>query len=674
MAEVWEVEDTRLGVHRALKVLPAGNASDADTRARLAQEARILARLSHPHIVRVLDVGEEPNGRAWLVMELVPGGTLEGWIDRTGPLHPREAGRVLLGLLDALALAHAAGVIHRDVKPQNLLVATDAGGRARLQLADFGIARLRDAQDLTHTGTLLGSWALMAPEQRMDARHVGPASDVFAAAGTLVWMVHGAPVSDLHVQEHRTALLASWPPTLAGVCHRALAFRPEQRFHSAGAFAEALRFALAQEEELSAVRPGSRPWAEGGFEVELGEVPAGSAIAAQRAEVTDTTADSWDGGGPAPLRNASPGAGRVGVSHKQILAWGVAACALGAGIGAVAGDAGDVLEQVGVVEVPDSVAQERAWAALPVCDDSPDTWQGSVVPRRITGQAGGREAGGVRLVDLDGDGFLDLLGSYQVDEIVRVWWGDGDRVLPETGQDIPSGRTSGTATDGIDAGDIDGDGRLDIVALALDRMGFVVLRQTGQRTFGPPVVIDNGLIPNRVALLDMDADGRDDLLYVTLQRHLSWRKSEGTGFGSHRILAENVDTFGVVDVPGARKVAVLRAGVLSLYRVGARGDLGSAFARWDVPFIQTNGVHANIENDPAADTVLYVWGAGREGRFTRVVVSAEGGVEACRYLPFNDDVFDAGDWNADGIVDVATQSTCSYCTSAYTLGLGARGR
>ncbi len=492
MAEVWEVEDARLAVRRALKVLPVGGADD-DIRARLAQEARILARLVHPHVVTVLDVGEEPDGRAWLVMELLSGGTLEAWIARNGPLHPREAGRVLLGVLDALGVAHAAGVVHRDVKPQNLLVASEPFGSARLKLADFGIARLRDAHDLTRTGTLMGSWALMAPEQRLDARHVGPASDLFAAAGTLVWMVHGAPVSDLHVVEHRTALLASWPPTLAGVCHRALAFRPEQRFHSASAFAEALRFALAQEAELAAVLPGSRPWAEGGFDVEVASPTLAQEVSARSADA----ADSWGGGGPAPLRNASPGASHT--SRGAAATWAVAACVLGLTVGAIVGDSKDVLERAGVVEVPEAVARERAWAALPVCEDARAV--------RTTSYLGPRESIGATIVDVDGDQVQDMVFANQLDKSLSVYFRDGgERWQPPV--TVPAGRIVGQVTMATI------DGQRYLVATRSDASQLVWFRVDG-RMLSEARTDDQPSRPRHPLLANWDSRDGEDLVFET---------------------------------------------------------------------------------------------------------------------------------------------------------------
>ena len=144
-AEVYEVEDTRLGVRRAPKRLRAELAADPVARARFSAEAQLMARLSHPHLVAVTDVGEDVDAtgvrRMWLVMELLSGGTLADRIARRGALRPEEAVRAMLGVIDGVALAHRSGVIHRDIKPANLLF--DADGPPIPPILDRRDARFR---------------------------------------------------------------------------------------------------------------------------------------------------------------------------------------------------------------------------------------------------------------------------------------------------------------------------------------------------------------------------------------------------------------------------------------------------------------------------------------------------------------------------------------------------
>jgi eukaryotic-like serine/threonine-protein kinase len=173
MGRVFRARHVGLDRAVAVKLLPPALAGDEDFQARFSREARALAQLGHPHVVGVHDFGVTAGGQSYLVMELVPGGTLAARL----PLAPDEALRVTAEICDGLAYAHAKGIVHRDVKPANVLF--DAAGRARL--ADFGIARLLDAPagSLTRPSLVLGTPAYMAPESRAGAAP-DPRADVFA--------------------------------------------------------------------------------------------------------------------------------------------------------------------------------------------------------------------------------------------------------------------------------------------------------------------------------------------------------------------------------------------------------------------------------------------------------------------------------------------------------------
>jgi hypothetical protein len=171
MADVHRGQDLVGGGAVAVKVLRVPEPTLAR---RLAQEAQALRRVSHPGLVRVLDAGSTPDGRAYLVMELVEGISLAQRL-AAGPLSATETARLGTRVAGALAAVHAAGVVHRDVKPGNLLVARDG----QVKLADFGIASLADVSSLTVTGTTLGTAAYMAPEQ-LQHHQVGPAADVWS--------------------------------------------------------------------------------------------------------------------------------------------------------------------------------------------------------------------------------------------------------------------------------------------------------------------------------------------------------------------------------------------------------------------------------------------------------------------------------------------------------------
>src|SRR4051794_23426378 len=187
MATVYEATDLRLDRVCALKIMHAGLGDDEDFAARFVREARSAARLSHPNVVGVYDQGDD-DGTLFLAMEYVPGRTLRDLIRTEAPMAPGRALSLLDPVLSALAAAHAAGMIHRDVKPENVLLADDG----RVKVADFGLARAISAET-QHTatgGVLIGTVSYLAPELVVDGRS-DARSDVYAAGVVLYEMLTG---------------------------------------------------------------------------------------------------------------------------------------------------------------------------------------------------------------------------------------------------------------------------------------------------------------------------------------------------------------------------------------------------------------------------------------------------------------------------------------------------
>ncbi|MDQ2877052.1 MAG: serine/threonine protein kinase, partial [Actinomycetota bacterium] len=194
MGTVWLAQDELLRRPVAAKEIfpPAGMTADERTalRQRTLREARTAARLSHPNVVTIYDVAED-DGRPWIIMELIQARSLREVVEQDGPLDPPAAARVGLQVLAALRSAHALGIMHRDVKPGNVLI--EADGRA--VLADFGIARAEDSTATTASGVLVGSPSYIAPERAQGDRG-GPASDLWSLGATLYAAVEGRPPYD----------------------------------------------------------------------------------------------------------------------------------------------------------------------------------------------------------------------------------------------------------------------------------------------------------------------------------------------------------------------------------------------------------------------------------------------------------------------------------------------
>ena len=191
MGTVWLAEDDILSRRVAVKeVSPPADMTERERemlRERTLREARTAARMSHPNVVTIYDVVED-DGRPWIVMELIPSRSLRDLVEADGPLTAQQAAGIGLQILAALRAAHALGIMHRDVKPGNVLV--DAGGRA--VLADFGIARTQDSPALTTSGVLVGSPSYIAPE-RARGEPGGPESDLWSLGATLYALVEGRP-------------------------------------------------------------------------------------------------------------------------------------------------------------------------------------------------------------------------------------------------------------------------------------------------------------------------------------------------------------------------------------------------------------------------------------------------------------------------------------------------
>lgn len=187
MGAVWLARDEVLGRDVAIKRIgaaPGGNSPDFE---RAEREARLAARLNHPHVVAVFDLVTEEDER-WLVMEFVAGVTLAELVRRDGALSPDQASPLVGQAADALAAAHSAGIVHRDVKPSNILVTRDG----QVKLSDFGIARAEADASLTQTGLVTGSPAYLAPEIA-SGEQASTASDVWSLGATLYHALEGRP-------------------------------------------------------------------------------------------------------------------------------------------------------------------------------------------------------------------------------------------------------------------------------------------------------------------------------------------------------------------------------------------------------------------------------------------------------------------------------------------------
>ncbi|WP_041301383.1 serine/threonine-protein kinase [Mycolicibacterium rhodesiae] len=274
MGEVYRAEDTHKGRTVALKILAEQFWQDEKFRTRFQRESRAAAVLQEPHVIPIHDWGEI-DGHPYIDMRLVEGQTLQELLS-DGPLAPARATFIIGGVAAALDAAHAAGLIHRDVKPQNIIVTPSDFP----YLVDFGIAEAKGESGLTNTGMQIGTFAYMAPERFRD-REATPAVDVYALACVLYETLTGvAPFASGSLEQIMTAHLFTPPPqpSLANrrlspafddVIARGMAKEPDDRYGSCGALGRATQRALESDTIVeSAPRPTAQapPYRPTGYE------------------------------------------------------------------------------------------------------------------------------------------------------------------------------------------------------------------------------------------------------------------------------------------------------------------------------------------------------------------------------------------------------------------------
>lgn len=227
-AEVWKATDTSLERTVALKLVTVAH---DESSARAADEAKTLARLSHPSLVQVYDAGTDTSGRPWVVMEFIEGETMADAV-RRGPLPVHRIAEIGASVAEALDHVHAQGLVHRDVKPANVML----GRGGAVKLTDFGIARLVDAAKVTSTGLMVGTASYLAPEQ-VAGEPVGPPADVYSLGLLLLEALTGKREYDGPAVEAAMARLSrdpamppslplGWAPLLQAMTRREAGARP----------------------------------------------------------------------------------------------------------------------------------------------------------------------------------------------------------------------------------------------------------------------------------------------------------------------------------------------------------------------------------------------------------------------------------------------------------------
>ncbi len=628
-SQVWRALDVRDGTEVAIKAIPLDvGGSDA-----VEHEAEAVARVKHPGAVRVLATFEEAD-HGIIVMELAAC-SLADHVEAQGPLDGATTRGVALALAEVLAAAHAAGVVHRDVKPQNVLIVRDGGVR----LADFGIARVH-ARGHTRTGALLGTLPFMAPEQRRDARDVRPATDIYALAALVAWMRTGVMPGDLFVPEVlaglQLRLLAAGEPddALFSLIQAWGVYDPRARVHDGAGAVAALRGLGARDGVVVA-----------GVQAPVSPTPEAAGISGRGSELAVSPPGSTAG-------RASGLWGGAAIGVVGSVALGLAAY-VGVSIGRLPADA-PVSEPV---SGPSAGASTSAGAAedageFPDCADRVSEWVGDV-------RLGPRETLDAALADVDGDGVLDALFPNQLDESLSVWWGvRGD--FPAVRTDVKIGRTNRAPA----VGDFDGDGKVDLVFGLPESEAIGWLHALSNRTFSKLRTTFQGPGVEHLALADANRDGRLDLYIRTVGGLLDVRRSQADGWASGRlvtVLGEG-SVLAMARTSGPIPLLYTSTGtVLDSEAEIHEGD-GRLQSSWP-------GISRWVPSPEGTSGDAY--GISRLGAVVRV--AADGA--ACKVGPVNRtySMLAVGDMNGDGVLDGLSALTCRFCTSNHVFLRGIAG-
>jgi serine/threonine protein kinase len=244
----WDQQEQQ---YCAIKMLQAELAKKPALRNRFEREGRTMMQLDHKNIIKVFDTVNDDES-AYLVMEYAEGGSVIDWLERHGgrAMPPRMAAEIALQLCAGIKAAHDQGVIHRDIKPHNLVI----DRRGVCKVTDFGIAQAVSGPRMTLTGTVMGTVGYMAPEQHESAKHADERADIYSIAATLYTLVKGEAQHHLFMAEERD--FEGIPPQLADIIRKGSQFRKEARYSNVGEMAAALRKAL---DKLPADPPGTPP-------------------------------------------------------------------------------------------------------------------------------------------------------------------------------------------------------------------------------------------------------------------------------------------------------------------------------------------------------------------------------------------------------------------------------
>ena len=625
MGDVFRVIDLDLDRECAMKCVPLQQSAEEGVESftpsrRLSREVSIMASIHDPNVVHIYDHFHHEN-QLCIVMELCQV-SIADWVVQKEPFSLLTALDMGIQILSALKEIHTQGIIHRDIKPHNILVGLN--GKA-FKLTDFGLASLRDASMvLTQSGVLAGTVAFMAPEQRLSFKDVTPQADLYSLAMTMQWVLFGELKGDLF--SSRTVMLLTeeikdrdWPMELLEVFERAGAESLEDRFQSA--------------QEMQSVLEQIIRSLDGDRYTRLTPVDFQSV---HRYESQLSSASK-------PVQSV----GTVSTEQLQVQTnrWikGVVVILVVMLLTVL----GLSIQVLSLSSENPSIDLQKSKGDIPACEQIIETQHQF---RRL----GPRETVAAGLLDVDGDGFVDSVYSNQMDQSLSIYWGNSDYAL-EAFVEIEVGRINQLPL----IGDLNRDGLLDFVTLHEDESNIQTHLQTVDRTWEVSGKDFQAPPPRQGALVDLNQDGWLDVMFTVpiLDQNIQYRLGSKDGFMGHSPLGSVPN---VVFVPNQPWVAYVD---------------GDRILRRDVQRNLSMSTPTEVARVPGLKRLLPVELADGEWMLYGIQASSQKLIELssspCWKMKLSDEEYGRmkglGDWNQDGIIDWVGLVTCAECTSNHLL-------
>ena len=620
-ASVWRVVDTKYDIERAVKTLHVAETETA--LGRFEQEVRIMMRLQSPHIVTVFESFIEED-RLHVVMEKCAG-SLDTWSKMYGPMPPKLAVQVMIQLLKGLQVAHNKGVVHRDIKPHNVLIAEDG----TVKLADFGLALLYlSPESLTKTGALLGSLAFMAPEQRINPSKVTPACDLYSATMTLAWLLESTNVADLYLSETIQGLREKYPCELVDIIEKGGRHKPDDRYNTAQEMMQSLK---AIEHTL----PESDH----------------SLMGLQLVEVS--------------IQDLMPTPSQPAITHNESMelkALNSVRWMLFLVVLLLIGISGAVMWQLRDAGTSKLTVDPEVVSEMPMCTQSVRSFN------RLT-KLGPKESVQVLFEDLNQDGKEDALFVNQYSQSLSVYLGNEEHLMLESFE-MPFDRSRSRPI----VNDFNNDGLLDMVSLHIDLQVLLVHWGTGDMEWiSPSEEAKTKLLQIPPPYSGMAYDGNEDGqldLYLVAQNignkshQIILRTGDAENvFNNHEVLA-SFTTRPIMDVqyPTAYWLEDGKLMTRDLLKLSqAPTELQDGLTDWKL--------HESIVNRQGHSEVYLT----DVNRFIYRWSKEEGVCQVSEIsLSERDAMYEQafGYWDDNDIVDVLATQTCMFCTSNHVLLLG----